>query len=332
MEKIYWIGHKINQINSIYNKLCYGKSIIQLTNNKSWSFDLDPIIFQNETESSLIIRYEAYKTFIFANAINELMEYQFPSNHIALSDGKFEQSSKVDLDLEKKRKLSEVKLVLKPKELSPRTTFRNPNAKKQIPFAFNNYDRHRNIFIPQQLVTNGHIAISRKFSQLPREITQKDEKIKFNYRTVEPMFTRYATSYFDFKLIGKDFKNQPTKKIIRYIKTTWRKEKKVQTKAYDYLKRDLFLNKSALKITNCRYSFLPGSVTIYFDLNSNLFAIVNQESNEFIEGGVASLTDYVDIAYFKWVGIDWKFKKSLTIDPIIEEEEPWTMERNPLPS
>lgn len=65
------------------------------------------------------------------------------------------------------------------------------------------------------------------------------------------------------------------------------------------MNNDLFHNPKVLKLTGCKYSFEPGTVSIYYDLHTDLFGIVSEKPNKFLAGGVASLTDYIDIYYFK---------------------------------
>ena len=39
-------------------------------------------------------------------------------------------------------------------------------------------------------------------------------------------------------------------------------------------------------------------VTIYYDLNNDLFGVVNEKTNTFVTWSVALLFDYIDIFYF----------------------------------
>lgn len=48
-------------------------------------------------------------------------------------------------------------------------------------------------------------------------------------------------------------------------------------------------------------------VTIYYDLNNDLFGVVNEKTNTFVTWSVALLFDYIDIFYFKWFFNDSTF-------------------------
>ena len=48
-------------------------------------------------------------------------------------------------------------------------------------------------------------------------------------------------------------------------------------------------------------------VTIYYNLNNDLFGVVNEKTNTFVTWSVALLFDYIDIFYFKWFFNDSTF-------------------------
>jgi hypothetical protein len=130
------------------------------------------------------------------------------------------------------------------------------------------------------------------------------------------MFLSHYQDYFQFDF-KKEFQVDPTnlkpKKIRRKLGNYWKDESKLRAQAYQRLKNDLFQKDSVVKLTGCRYLFQPGLVTIYYDLNTDLFAIVNENSNEFVSGGIASLCDYLDIYYFKWLGGNQTFNQSIKL-------------------
>jgi hypothetical protein len=183
-------------------------------------------------------------------------------------------------------------------------------------FFFANFDKYKQIEIPQRLITNGHTAVRQQLALLPRLISKSDLNIKLSRKTVEPMFLSHYQDYFQFDF-KKEFQVDPTnlkpKKIRRKLGNYWKDESKLRAQAYQRLKNDLFQKDSVVKLTGCRYLFQPGLVTIYYDLNTDLFAIVNENSNEFVSGGIASLCDYLDIYYFKWLGGNQTFNQSIKL-------------------
>lgn len=128
------------------------------------------------------------------------------------------------------------------------------------------------------------------------------------------MYLAHYKDYFGFDFqsqFGKDPKTLRPKKIRRVLGEYWDTESRVRNEAYLKLRKDLLENDSVVKLTGCRYSSEAEKVIVYYDLKSDLFCIVGEKTNSFITGGVASLCDYIDLYYFKWLYNNKAFDKSI---------------------
>ena len=73
------------------------------------------------------------------------------------------------------------------------------------------------------------------------------------------------------------------------------------SKAQSDLRVRLFENPFVIKARGCHYRDRSGYVIIYYDVLSDIFAIVDSQSNKLLEFSVATEIDYADIFRYKSV-------------------------------
>lgn len=282
--------------------------------------------YETDCNGFKIVEYDANRTSIFKQAISDLMEYYISESvekveipglpaPVGISKIKEEQDSKIQF--------------VKVQEFRP-----NSNKPPRInepyrPFLFDNFDTYKGVSVGQNLVRNSHVALQKQSALLPRLISDADRQVNFDLDPIggENFFTEHYDDYFHFdfkRQFRKDPRKLRAKKVRRTLINYWNTEARFRNKSLGQLRRDLFENPLAVKLTGCKYGFVPGTVSIYYSEYSDLFGVVDESDNTFKLGGIASLCDYVDIYYFKWLNANQTFNQSvkLAFDPSIFERSP----------
>jgi hypothetical protein len=109
------------------------------------------------------------------------------------------------------------------------------------------------------------------------------------------MFRKQSEKVFGYNLVIEE--NIP-KRIKRAEKRLF---KTYGSKAESDIRIRLFENPCVIKTSECRYRDRSGFVTIYYDVLSDLFTIVDSQSNNLLEFSVATEIDYVEIFRYKSV-------------------------------
>jgi hypothetical protein len=269
-----------------------------------WTKSPDKELANIDFNDFAIPSYDPSRVSIFGDAIQSLMDYYVKVYEPLQIKG-----------ASNNQPLSDISLAYVPGKPVPSRSGRynsNGNGPAEE-FFFASYDKYKKVYLPQQLVRNGHMAVKRQFVSLPRIVSEKDRSVKFSKTKVEPMFLAHYKNYFgfDFKAnYGKSPSSLSAKKIRRKLENYWSDESRYRGKCFDKIKKDLLLNPSVVKLTGCRYSFEGERVIIYYNLKTDLFCVVGENTNSFITGGVASLCDYIDIYYFKWLYNNKAFNES----------------------
>lgn len=59
---------------------------------------------------------------------------------------------------------------------------------------------------------------------------------------------------------------------------------------------------------------------VCYDFDTDLFGIVSNTDNTFITGNIASLVDYLDIYYLKWLGIDKIVQNLIRLQVLLDSD------------
>ena len=164
-------------------------------------------------------------------------------------------------------------------------------------WPFNLKDSRTGNFIRPTSMLEAHITCNSEVLKLPRIIERQDRKIKFGSDFFD-MFVKQYEKVFGYNLILEEnvSKEANRKRVKRAEKRLF---KTYGSKSEAYLRGRLFENPTVIKALGCRYREKSGFVIIYYDFLSDLFAIVDSQSNKLLEFGVASEIDYVDIFRYK---------------------------------
>jgi hypothetical protein len=144
-----------------------------------------------------------------------------------------------------------------------------------------------------------HITCGNEISKLPRVIEKQDKKINFGSHFFD-MFRKQYEKVFGYNLVieenvPKDANRNRKKRAEKRLFKTY------GSKAQSDLRVRLFENPFVIKARGCRYRDKSGYVTIYYDFLSDIFAIVDSQSNKLLEFSVATEIDYADIFRYKSV-------------------------------
>lgn len=150
---------------------------------------------------------------------------------------------------------------------------------------------------------NAFIQCSDEFSKLPRSIDeQTDYKVRIvDNKTFQQLFYKQHETVFGYNLLIEENLG-PNDNKSRQARARKRLYNNYKLDAVEYLRTRLFENPFTAKIENCRYRDYRGKVIIYYDILTDLFAVVGQDYenfNELLEYGISSNLDYIDIFNFK---------------------------------
>jgi hypothetical protein len=166
-------------------------------------------------------------------------------------------------------------------------------------FSFDIKDPLTGNLIRPSTMLEAHIACGDEISKLPRVIEKQDKKIKFGSDFFD-MFRKQYNKVFGYDLffeenIPKDANRDRIKRAEKRLFKTY------GSKAQSDLRVRLFENPCVIKASECRYRDRSGYVIIYYDVLSDIFAVVDAKSNKLLEFSVASLIDYADVFRYKSV-------------------------------
>ena len=262
--------------------------------------------FRTKNDDLLIVPYNKMRISIFSDAIADLMDYCFTP--VAKTKEWLELPGSVSLSYPAFTNRYGTTFVPPPRSDSNRA----PNE-----FFFKAQDKYRGVTIPQTLISNGHVAVRQQAVELPRIISNQDKNVNIPNINLKSMFSDHWNDYFnfDFKASfgGLDPNTLTSKNVRRKVENYFDAQSRTRSLARKQLIQDLFEKDSVLRLTGCKYSYVPDPVIIYYDLATDLFGVVSESSNTFLTGGVASLCDYIDIFYFKWVGAFKTFSESMSL-------------------
>lgn len=144
-----------------------------------------------------------------------------------------------------------------------------------------------------------HVACGKEISKLPREITQKDRKVKFGSDFFD-MFRKKYEEVFGYNIlieenVPKDANKNRVKRAEKRLFKTYGSKVELE------LRTRLFENPAVIKASECRYRDISGFVIIYYDMLTDLFAIVDTKSNKLLEFSLATEINYADIFRYKSV-------------------------------
>ena len=174
------------------------------------------------------------------------------------------------------------------------------NSRKRNSFvSFNIKDPLTGNLIRPTTVLEAHIACGNEISKLPRAIEKQDKKITFDSNFFD-MFRKQYDKVFGYNLlieenIPKDANQNRIKRAEKRLFKTY------GSKAQSDLRVRLFENPCVIKASKCRYRDRSGDVIIYYDVLTDIFAVVDSKSNKLLEFSVATEIDYVDVFRYKSV-------------------------------
>lgn len=154
--------------------------------------------------------------------------------------------------------------------------------------------------IPDSMMLQAHVACLDQVSKLPRKIEKKDRTVKMgSFPYFESLFKRnYKSLDYSLSLVTPDGEVPVKKKKIRQAERLL--FQKYEDQARVKLRELLFENPIVVKTTQCRYRHHKNMVTVYYSyLYANFFAIVDSKTNELLEFGIASDTDYADVFNYR---------------------------------
>jgi hypothetical protein len=166
-------------------------------------------------------------------------------------------------------------------------------------FIFNIQDRVTGNLIRPSTILEAHVACGNAVSKLPRVIEKQDKKIKFGPDFFD-MFCSQYEKIFGYNLIieenvSKDDNRNRVKRAKKRLFKTY------GDTSESFLRVTIFENPCVIKASGCRYRDRSEYVTIYYDALSDIFAIVNSQSNKLLEFSVATEVDYADVFRYKSV-------------------------------
>jgi hypothetical protein len=166
-----------------------------------------------------------------------------------------------------------------------------------IVFTFNLKDPVTGNLIRPSTILEAHITCGNEISKLPRVTEEQDKRIKFDSVFFE-MFRKQYEKVFGYNLVIEE--NVPKDANRNRIKRAEKRLFKTYgSKAESDLRVRLFENLCVIKVIGCRYRDRSGYVIIYYDVLSDLFAVVDSQSNKLLEFSVATELDYVDVFRYK---------------------------------
>ena len=203
---------------------------------------------------------------------------------------------------------AELELNIKPKSgknsiyveaLQSMSTAKNNKRTSFKGFNFNLEDPVTGNLIRASTMLEAHITCGNEISKLPRVIEKQDKKIKFGSDFFE-MFRKTYQKVFGYNLLIEE--NVPKDANSNRIK---RAEKRLfktfGSKVESDLRFQLFENPCVIKSNGCRYRDKLGDVVIYYDFLTDLFAVVDSQSNRLLEFSIANEIDYAHIFRYKSV-------------------------------
>jgi hypothetical protein len=175
-------------------------------------------------------------------------------------------------------------------------------TKKVDPYRLsklNFQDRITGKYIRPSTMLEAHITCKDEILKLPRFIDKNDKNVKFDGEFFNLFQKQYKTVFGYNLLREEDVSMTDNKNKIKRAEK--RLYKRYRENAKEMLRNRLFENPFVIKTKECRYRSRVGYVTIYYDFLSDLFGVVDLNSNRLLEFSVAIEIDYTDIFRYKSV-------------------------------
>jgi hypothetical protein len=147
---------------------------------------------------------------------------------------------------------------------------------------FNCFDAIENQLIKPAVMLKAHLVCMKEINNLPREISRKDKKIKFDkkYGSLFKKDKNYEKVFQYNLFIEENFsKDSPKKKLKKGEEKLF---KKYGENSKKYLRENLFENPCIIKSEKCQYLDTDDFVTIYYDEFTDLFVIVDLKKKLFV--------------------------------------------------
>ena len=249
-------------------------------------YSQDPVYFNNSNNTVLLEKY----------LINELVDI----NKIAEVSMKFkneEEDSEIG-GFKTKTKTASGKNSIYVEALQSISNSRKSNSFQGFSFLNLKDPLTGNLIRPTTML-EAHITCGNEISKLPRVIEKQDKKINFGSDFFD-LFSKQYEKVFGYNLIiqeniPKDANRNRVKRAEKRLFKTY------GFKAQSDLRYRLFENPCVIKASECRYRNKSGNVIIYYDVLTDLFAVVDSKSNKLLEFSVATEVDYADIFRYKSV-------------------------------
>jgi len=148
-------------------------------------------------------------------------------------------------------------------------------------------------------MSQAYLTCMEQVVELPREIIKRDRKVKFDKNYGALFKNNYEVFGYNLYLEENVSKTSSNKKIKRGTQKLF---KKYFEKSKQYLRENLFENPCIIKSEKCKYLDTDNFVTIYYDLFTDLFAIVESKENRFLDFGIATEVKYGEIFAYKSFG------------------------------
>jgi len=134
-------------------------------------------------------------------------------------------------------------------------------------------------------MVKAHLTCMKEVEKLPRQIIKKDKTVKFDKRFRDLFKKDNNYEIFGYNL----YLEENLSKTASKTEIPEAKEKlfrKYAEESREYLRENLFRNPCIIKSEESQYMDTNDFVTIYYDELTNLFAIVDSESNRLLDFGI----------------------------------------------
>ena len=163
-----------------------------------------------------------------------------------------------------------------------------------------NYDdASNNLIIKPSVMLRAHLTCIKNIEKLPREITKKDRKVKFDKNYSGLFKEKYETFGYNLYLEENLSKDSSKNKIKQGKQKLF---KKYGEASKNELREKLFQNPCIIKSEKCKYLETEEFVTIYYDELTDLFAIIDSNKNTVLDFGIATEVKYAEIFSYKSLG------------------------------
>lgn len=163
----------------------------------------------------------------------------------------------------------------------------------------NYYDDVEKRIVKPSVMLKAHLSCRMQAVELPRKITNKDKTVKFDKKFRDRFKQKYAVFGYNLYLEENISKNASNKEVRKAKESLWKKYAK---ESREFMRENLFQNQCVIRSEECKYENTNNFVTIYYDVLTDLFAIVDQKSNYLIDFGIATEVKYAEFFAYKSSG------------------------------